>query len=138
VREYLESGALPSGVTFSGGVLTGTPAPGSNQTYNITFTASNSAGAIMQNFTLVVATLEISPTSVNFGTLYWGQVAVQLVKLANGDSVPITISSITITPPGTALGNYADISTCTPFISSMPGTLPAGKCCTIAVLSSPL
>ncbi len=52
-----ESGALPGGMTFnpSTGVLAGTPAAGSGDTYNITLTASN--GVLpnsTQNFTLTV------------------------------------------------------------------------------------
>ena len=43
-----ESGALPAGVTFTSGdgvaELTGTPAAGTGNDYNITFTATNSAG----------------------------------------------------------------------------------------------
>src|SRR5438445_3669398 len=51
-----ESGALPMGVTFNtgSGVLSGTPATGTGGTYNITFTATNSAGTATQNFTLTV------------------------------------------------------------------------------------
>ncbi|PYQ48122.1 MAG: hypothetical protein DMF59_16995, partial [Acidobacteria bacterium] len=51
-----ESGALPMGVTFNAGsgVLSGTPATGTGGTYNITFTATNSAGTATQNFTLTV------------------------------------------------------------------------------------
>ena len=52
-----ESGGLPSGVTFNTttGVLSGTPAAGTQGTYPITFTASNGVGNnAMQNFTLTV------------------------------------------------------------------------------------
>jgi RHS repeat-associated protein len=52
-----ESGALPSGVTFTAatGVLAGTPAAGTNGTYPITFTASDGVGSnATQNFTLTV------------------------------------------------------------------------------------
>jgi Bacterial Ig-like domain (group 3)/Putative Ig domain len=46
---FTESGALPAGVTFQSspgvGILTGTPAAGTGNDYNITFTATNSAGA---------------------------------------------------------------------------------------------
>jgi sugar lactone lactonase YvrE len=130
---FTESGALPSGVTFSGGVLSGTPASGSNQSYSITITATNVAGITTQSFTLVIATLHISTTSVNFGTLYLLEPAVQFVTVTNTGDTAIAISSIAITAPGNALGDYGDISSCTPFILSMPGTLGAGKSCTIAV-----
>jgi large repetitive protein len=46
-----ESGALPSGVTFNAGtgVLSGTPASGTNGTYPITYTAHNGAGGNATN-----------------------------------------------------------------------------------------
>src|ERR1019366_7217167 len=48
-----ESGALPTGVTFNAGVLSGTPT--ANGTFPITFTASNGVlPNAVQNFTLTV------------------------------------------------------------------------------------
>ena len=45
---FTESGALPTGVSFQAtngsAMLTGTPAPGTGNDYNITLTATNSAG----------------------------------------------------------------------------------------------
>jgi fibronectin-binding autotransporter adhesin len=49
-----ESGTLPTGVTFTAGVLGGMPAAGQGGTYNITFTATNASGTQTQNFTLSV------------------------------------------------------------------------------------
>ena len=51
-----ESGALPSGVTFTAatGVLSGTPASGSYGVYPITFSAENAGGTTTQPFTLTV------------------------------------------------------------------------------------
>ena len=52
-----ESGFLPSGVTFNPttDVLGGTPAPGNNGSYSITFSANNGVGStITQNFLLTV------------------------------------------------------------------------------------
>ena len=55
-----ESGALPSGVTFTNNgngtaTLSGTPASGTNGTYSLTFTANNGVGTpATQNFTLTV------------------------------------------------------------------------------------
>jgi predicted extracellular nuclease len=59
--------ALPAGMTYTDngngtGTLSGTPAPGTNGTYAITFTASNSAGTTPpQNFTLTVT----APTPIH-------------------------------------------------------------------------
>ncbi len=50
-----EEGALPSGVSFTGGVLEGAPAEGTAGNYPLTFTASNGVGSdAAQNFTLTV------------------------------------------------------------------------------------
>ena len=69
-----ESGALPSGVTFNTttGVLSGTPAAGTQGTYPITFTASNGVGSnAMQNFTLTVVPPP-APTQVVSRKLHGG------------------------------------------------------------------
>jgi hypothetical protein len=52
-----ETGALPSGVTFNTttGVLSGMPGAGTNGSYPIMFTASNSVSSNTQNFTLTVS-----------------------------------------------------------------------------------
>ncbi len=130
-----ESGALPSGLTFDAttGLITGTPAAGTAGYYSIQFTASNVAGSTTQPFTLTVSGLEISTASVNFGTLYLGQIAARPVTLTNTGTMPITISSINVTGPGNAVGDYGDISLCTPLFSSLPGTLPPGKSCKVFV-----
>jgi hypothetical protein len=65
-----ESGALPSGVTFttstdySDGVLTlsGTPAAGTQGTYHFSITAQNAAGSITQSFTLTVNPAPVPPS----------------------------------------------------------------------------
>jgi hypothetical protein len=49
-----EHGMLPSGVGLSGGVLSGTPAPGTGGSYQITITAMNRFGVSHQRFTLTV------------------------------------------------------------------------------------
>lgn len=50
-----ETGALPAGVTFAGGILSGTPAAGTGGIYNLTFTAHNGIAAdATQAFTLTV------------------------------------------------------------------------------------
>ena len=73
-----ESGALPSGVTFTAGTgsgtLTGTPAAGTGGTYTITFTASNGVGTpASQTFTLTVdqapAITSANSTTFTEGTL---------------------------------------------------------------------
>jgi hypothetical protein len=53
----LVSGALPSGVSWNAGVLSGTPAPGTTGTYPLVFKAVNGvAPDATQNFALIVGT----------------------------------------------------------------------------------
>jgi hypothetical protein len=102
---------------------------------------SSCSGAVDPNYsfkyvngTVTVSALEISPTSVNFGTVYYlGPIVAQFITLTNTGTTPITISSVKITAPGNALGDYGNISFCPPLISATPGTLAAGKSCKIAV-----
>jgi len=79
-----ETGMLPSGVSFnaSTGVLSGTPAAGTGGTYNLTFTATNSAGNATQNFTLMVQdfTISASPASQ---TTSGGKSAVYAISLTS-------------------------------------------------------
>jgi sugar lactone lactonase YvrE len=77
--------------------------------------------------------LAVSPSSINFGTVYYDQVGAAFVTVTNNGTSPITISSINIGAPGNAAGDFGEISSCAPFIVKMPGTLAAGKSCTIAV-----
>jgi len=129
-----ESGSLPSGLTFNAitGMISGTPVNATSS--NITLTAHNGVSPdATQTYTLAVSGLRISPTSVNFGTLYLGQIGSQLVTLTNTGTTPITISSVTITAPGNALADYGDITLCPPLTITLPATLAAGKSCAIAV-----
>jgi hypothetical protein len=82
--------------------------------------------------TVTVVGLEVSPLTVNFGTLYLNRVGAQLITLTNKGTTPITISSVKIAG-GTAPGDYGDLTFCPPMILSLPATLPAGKSCPIGV-----
>jgi hypothetical protein len=94
---------------------------------------TSTSSILSQTVNAAGSTLKISPTSVNFGTVYQGQVGAQFITLTNSGSSSITISKINVTTPGNAVGDYGEITSCTPYISKMPGTLAAGKSCTIAV-----
>jgi sugar lactone lactonase YvrE len=101
---------------------------------------STCSGAVDPNYTIsyvsgtvTVVGLEIAPMSLNFGTLDLGQVAAQLVTMTNTGTSPVTISSVKVTTPGNATGDYGSITFCPPLIVRLPATLPAGKSCKIAV-----
>jgi hypothetical protein len=96
-------------------------------------TASVTMGSAPETVTAYfTSALTMSPTTVNFGQLYLDEAAAQTLKLTNTSNLPITISSIKASG-GTAPGDYGEINSCAPYITSMPGTLAAGKTCTIAV-----
>ena len=109
-----ESGALPSGVTFtaSTGVLKGTPAAGTAGSYPITFTAQNGVTPnAVQAFTL---TVDQAPaiTSANNTTFTVGSAGTFTVT-ATGTPVPTLSESgalpsgVTFTPTGVLSGTPA-------------------------------
>jgi hypothetical protein len=60
------AGALPTGVSFNAatGLLSGTPASGSNASYPLTFTATNNGFSWSQPFTLTVNSAAVVPPSL--------------------------------------------------------------------------
>jgi IPT/TIG domain-containing protein len=99
-----EAGALPSGVTFNTATntLSGTPAASTAGPYNITFTASNGAGAnAVQNFTLTVGGPTILLGDSNVET------SVDYNTLGQAQAWPYTAST---TGTVSALSFYADSS----------------------------
>ena len=85
-----EIGNLPTGVTFSGGVLSGTPTQLGS--FPILFTANNGVGGpVTQNFTLVVDGLTITTTSplprATIGAAYNGGSGVQFQAV--GGKLPL-------------------------------------------------
>jgi hypothetical protein len=133
----ITSGTVPPGLAFDPitGLISGTPT--SAGTSSFTLTASNTlgqrTGTVSQTYSWTVNALGLSTTIMNFGTLYLGQVAARPMTLTNTGTTPITISSVKITGPGNALGDYGNISLCTSFFSKLPGILPPGKSCPIFV-----
>ena len=86
-----ESGTLPSGVTFNAATLSGTPAAGTNGTYNITFTAANGVGSnFVQNFSLSVVNPPV-PTLTS----------VTPVGGVRGTAIPVTLTGTNFTATGT-------------------------------------
>jgi N-acetylneuraminic acid mutarotase len=110
-----ESGALPSGVTFTAatGKLAGTPVAGTSGTYAITFTAHNGVGAdATQNFTL---TVNKAPTSSTVSS------SLNPSKHGNPVTFTATVKSLTTgTPTGSV--TFKDGTT-----TLGTGTLSSGK-----------
>ncbi|MBZ5705507.1 MAG: choice-of-anchor D domain-containing protein [Acidobacteriia bacterium] len=128
-----EAGALPSGVTFTDnhngtGTLGGTPSAAG--TFIVTFTASNGVGSnAMQTFTLTVngPTVTVSPTSINFGTVYQFSLLSKTVTITNTGTSTLSISKISVTD-GTADGDdYTLLNFC-------GSSLSAGKSCKVYVV----
>jgi YVTN family beta-propeller protein/adhesin HecA-like repeat protein len=90
------------------------------QTSSATIQVVNGSGPI--------ATL--SPTSVNFGTLYLDIPAARVVTLSNTGSAPLDINSIQIAPPGNDLHDFQASSAC-------PASLGPGQSCKITVTCFP-
>jgi hypothetical protein len=95
-----EFGNLPSGVTFSGGVLSGTPTQ--SGTFQIGFDATNGVGSgTVQDFTLTVSGLTITSTSplplVTEGTPYSDQLT------ATGGVLPLKWAKVGALPKGLTL-----------------------------------
>ena len=120
---YTETGALPTGVTLNSttGVLGGTPATGTQNTYPITITAQNGVGTnATQSFTLVVSfTAPPSFTSSNSTTFTVGTPGTFTVT-ATGSPTP-TFSETGALPSGVTL------NTTTGVLSGTPGALTGGS-----------
>ena len=110
-----ESGALPSGVTFSGGVLSGTPAAGTAGSYPITITATNGVGSpATQAFTLTVSPAPQAPsinsaghttfTAGSAGTFTVTSTGNPTAALAESGALP---SGVTFTDNGDGTGTLA-------------------------------
>jgi type II secretory pathway pseudopilin PulG len=96
-----EAGALPSGVTFNPatGVLSGTPAAGTNGAYIITFTATNSLGSTTQTFTLTVNQAQ-APTITSANTATFSKnTSNSFTVTATGSPIP-TLSESGALPSG--------------------------------------
>jgi len=124
----IASGSSSASFTYTD-TKAGTPTITAASTSPTTITSATQ----QETVNAAAATLKIAPTSLNFGTVYYDQIGVQFVTLTNTGTTPITISSVKITTPGNAIADFGEITVCTPYIPSMPGTLQPGKACTVAV-----
>jgi PKD repeat protein len=101
-----ESGTLPSGVSFAGSALAGTPA--TTGTFPLTFTATNGAGSATQFFTLTVAATSIRP---------------QITSPPSANFKQATEGSFTVTAIGTPTPTITESGTLPSGVSFNAGTL---------------
>jgi CSLREA domain-containing protein len=103
----VETGTLPSGVIFSGGVLSGTPAAGTGGSYPLTITAMNGTTNATQSFTLNVdqAPAITSASSTNFTVGTSGSFSVT----ATGFPAP-TFSETGTLPSGVTISSAGTLS----------------------------
>jgi outer membrane protein assembly factor BamB len=99
-----ESGALPSGLSFSNSgagtaKLSGTAANGTQGTYPITFTATNGSGTVVQSFTLTIAGTPAAFTSGDSSSATVGEPFSYSVT-ATGVPTPVLFATSGTLPPG--------------------------------------
>jgi hypothetical protein len=123
-----ETGALPSGVTLVDGgngtaALAGTPAAGSQGSYPIAITASNSVATVTQSFTLTVNPALAAPafTSAAATTFAVGTAGTFSVATTGNPTAKITATSSPALPAGVTLVDNGDGT------ATLAGTPPAGS-----------
>ena len=129
----LSPNTLAAGASCSLAV-TFTPSGLGSRTTSLTITddASNSPQAVALSGT-GVAPVALSPASLSFGNQVEGVgSAAKTITLKNAQSVPLTISSITVSG-GTAQGDFSSATTC----PISPNTLAAAQSCSITVTFTP-
>ena len=117
-----ETGTLPTGVSFVGGVLSGTPAANTGGVYPISFTASNGVGSnATQTFTL---TVDQAPniTSANNTTFMIGQSSTFTVQTTGFPLNPGMTITETAAPDALPSGvSFVDNGNGTATLAGTPG-----------------
>jgi hypothetical protein len=105
--DYVADSVVPLTATPSAGyVFSSWTGPVANAASASTTVTMNAAESVTANF---ISALSVTPSSLHFGTLYLGQAGVQFVTLTNLGTTPLTITSVQITAPGNALGDYGEV-----------------------------
>ena len=125
-----ESGTLPPWLTFvdhgnGTATLSGTPSYASG-TFALVLTATNVVTTATQNFTLIVSGLNLSPSILDFGSVYLNSKHTLAVTATNVGSSTVTIGGVGITPGTADAAAYTFVNHCTT-------PLKPGKSCTISV-----
>ncbi|HZZ40702.1 MAG TPA: choice-of-anchor D domain-containing protein, partial [Acidobacteriaceae bacterium] len=114
-----------AGYTFSGWAG-GTAGAIANPASASTSVTMNAPEAVTANFT-AAATASVSPSSIDFGTLYLGSIVTKTVTIKNNGTTPLSI-----TDPRIAIvrgGNSSEFIT----LNLCPKSLAAGKSCIMTV-----
>ncbi len=114
------TGTLPTGVTFTNGVLSGTPAPGTANNYPLTITATNTVGQVNQNFTLTIAQPPTFTSTAN--TTFTTGTAGTFTVTATGFPAP-TFSLTGALPTGVTFNTTTGVLSGTP-ATGTGGTYP--------------
>ncbi|HEY6786529.1 MAG TPA: putative Ig domain-containing protein, partial [Trebonia sp.] len=124
-----ESGALPSGVTFTSNgngtaTLAGTPASGTAGSYPVTITAANGVGTnATQSFTLTVNPAPLAPsiTSANSATFAAGTAGSFTVTTTGSPTATLSATSSPALPSGVTFKDNGNGT------ATLAGTPPAGS-----------
>jgi len=134
---FSEAGALPNGMTFASGVLSGTPTQ--SGTFSITVTAKDSnacSGSVSDSFTIaaLVATAPVatlSPTSLNFGEVTSGTTSPpSAITLSNTGNAALDLTGSGISIGGANAAEFSQSNGC-------GSSVAAGATCTINVTFTP-
>ena len=134
---FSEAGALPNGMTFASGVLSGTPTQSGPSTITVTAKDSNGCtGSVSDSFTIAplvvtapVATL--SPTSLNFGEVTSGTTSSpSAITLSNTGNAALDLTGSGISISGANAAEFSQSNGC-------GSSVAAGATCTINVTFTP-
>lgn len=134
---FSNTGSLPSGLQLntSSGAVTGTPSAAGSFAFTAQVVDASGlvAGTVTTSCAITVTpvvaqvSLKVTPTSVSFGTVSRFSLQSRTVTLTNTGKAPVSLSRASVTPTGTARGDFAALSLCGP-------SLAVGKSCPIFVI----
>jgi uncharacterized repeat protein (TIGR02543 family) len=129
-NSFAVTGSLPTGVTLSGGVISGTPSTAGNFSLTVTVTDANGATATTSSFTIAIAkgasTVALSIPSFTFtgspqgpdsvtktgstGSVTYAYVGRDGTSYASSSTKPTNVGTYTVTATVAADDNYASVS----------------------------
>jgi hypothetical protein len=135
---FSEAGALPSGMSFTSGVLSGTPTQ--SGTFPIVVTAKDSnacTGSVSDSFTIAASVVStapaatLSPTSLNFGEVISGATSPpSAITLSNTGNAALDLTGSGISISGANAAEFSQSNGC-------GSSVAAGASCTIDVTFTP-